>query len=294
MSTFTGIVPAAMVPFTDADEIDLDALRANVTHLLDNGVSGIVANGTMGEAGSLDTAERDLVLRTVVAVAGDRVPVIAGVSAGATRLAVGHATAAREAGAAGVMCLPPLNYKGTHEELEAFFAAVADVGLPVMLYNNPEASGIDLAVEQIVALLAAVPGIVAVKECSGDARRIAALVNATEADVFVGGDDWALEGYAAGAVGWVSGVANIAPAECVALQDAVQEGRLEEARALNARLLPLGRLDMTPWLVQFFKAALDEVGLVGGPVRAPRLALGEPGRDVVRAAVAALKEPVAA
>jgi 4-hydroxy-tetrahydrodipicolinate synthase len=294
MTTFTGIIPAAIVPFTADDAVDLDAYKANVAHVIEHGANGVVANGTMGEAGQLSNAERDAVLRAAVEVAGGRVPVVAGVSSGTTAISVAYAEAAKAAGASGVMCLPPLNYRGTPEEITAFFTAVAAVGLPVMLYNNPEASATDLPAEQIAAIAAAVPGIVAVKECSGDARRIAALVDATDLDVLVGGDDWALEGFAAGAVGWVSGVANVGPAECVALQEAVAAGRLDEARALNTRLLPLARLDMTPWLVQYFKAAMDEVGLTGGPVRAPRLALSETGQEVVRAAVSALREPVAA
>jgi 4-hydroxy-tetrahydrodipicolinate synthase len=187
------------------------------------------------------------------------------------------------------MCLPPVLYRGTPEELAAHFAAVAEAaGLPVMAYNNPEASGIDLTPETIAEIAAAVPGVVAVKECSGDARRIAALLGATELEILVGGDDWALEGFAAGATGWVSGVANVAPAECVELFDAVNEGRLAEARELYQRLLPLGRLDMTPWLVQYFKGAMDAVGLTGGRTRPPRLPLGAKQQQLLRQAVDAL------
>ncbi len=144
------------------------------------------------------------------------------------------------------------------------------------------------------AIAAEVPGIVSVKECSGDARRIAALLEATELEVLVGGDDWALEGFAAGAAGWVSGVANVAPAECVALQDHVAAGQLAEARDVYKRILPLGRLDMTPWLVQYFKGAMDAVGLRGGPVRPPRLPLDEARQEVLREAVNALQDPVPA
>ena len=93
----------------------------------------------------------------------------------------------------------------------------------------------------------------------GAARRRAGL------EVLVGGDDWALEGFCAGATGWVTGVADVAPRECVALYDACRAGELETARAIYARLLPLARFDMTPKLVQYFKAAMDEVGLAGGP-----------------------------
>ena len=112
--------------------------------------------------------------------------------------------------------------------------------------------------------------------------------------MLVGGDDWALEGFAAGAAGWVTGVANVAPAECVALSDHVAAGRLAEAREIYARILPLARLDMTPHLVQYFKGAMDAVGLRGGACRPPRLPLGAAQQELLREAVEALRAPVAA
>jgi 4-hydroxy-tetrahydrodipicolinate synthase len=292
---FPGIIPAAITPFTADDHVDVAALRTNLEAMLGAGISGLVATGTMGEAGQLADDERRTVVEACVAVADGAIPVIVGVSAGSTAAACRNAAAAREAGAAGVMCLPPLNYRGTTREFIAFYAAVADAGgLPIMAYNNPEASGIDLTPAVVAEIAAAVDAVVAVKECSGDARRIAALVNDTNLEVLVGGDDWALEGFATGATGWVSGVANVAPAECVALQALVEAGRLAEARLVYARLLPLARLDMTPKLVQHFKGAMDAVGLRGGPTRPPRLALDEDEREVLHAAVAALRAPVAA
>jgi 4-hydroxy-tetrahydrodipicolinate synthase len=293
---FPGIIPAAITPFTADDEVDVPGLRANLKVLVDAGVEGLVATGTMGEAGQLSDAERRLVVETCVDVAGGRVPVIVGVSAGSTAAAYKNAAVAREAGAAAVMCLPPQNYPGTLAELVSFYQAVAAAGLPIMLYNNPGASGVDLSPEVIAAIAAEVPEIVAVKECSGDARRIAALVNDTELEILVGGDDWALEGFATGATGWVSGVANVAPAECVALQEHVEAGRLAEARAIYARLLPLARLDMTPHLVQYFKGAMDAAGLRGGVSRGPRLPLDAEQQATLDAAMAALGRdaPVAA
>ncbi|HET8823242.1 MAG TPA: dihydrodipicolinate synthase family protein [Thermoleophilaceae bacterium] len=289
MTTFPGIIPAVVVPFAEDDSIDVGALRANVTHLIDRGVHGLVVNGTMGEASALSDDERGLVIDTVLGVAEGRLPVTVGVSSASTAASRGYAEQARVAGAHGVMCLPPVLYRGTPKELAAHFAAVAEAsGLPVMAYNNPEASGQDLTPETIAELAAAVPAVVAVKECSGDARRIAELLGSTDLEILVGGDDWALEGFAAGSTGWVSGVANIAPRECVELFEAVNDGRLSEARELYQRLLPLGRLDMTPWLVQYFKGAMDAVGLVGGPTRPPRLPLGAEQQGLLREAVDAL------
>jgi 4-hydroxy-tetrahydrodipicolinate synthase len=293
---FPGIIPAAITPFTDDDTIDVPALRSNLEALVDAGIGGLVATGTMGEAGQLSDDERRLVVDTCVAATDGRIPVIVGVSAGSTAAARKNADVARAAGATAVMCLPPQNYPGTLPELVAFYEVVAAAGLPIMLYNNPGASGVDLSPDVIAAIAAEVPAIVAVKECSGDARRIAALVNDTELEILVGGDDWALEGFATGATGWVSGVANVAPAECVALQEHVEAGRLAEARAIYARLLPLARLDMTPHLVQYFKGAMDTAGLRGGVSRGPRLPLDADQRAILDAAMAALGRaaPVAA
>jgi 4-hydroxy-tetrahydrodipicolinate synthase len=265
--SFSGVIPALMSAF-DADlALAPGHLTEHAAFLQAAGVEHVVVCGTMGEAAALSADERRTVIDTTLATG---LTVTVGVSAPTTAAVVAHIEQAAAAGAYGVMCLPPTTYDATERELLAFFAAVcAASDLPVMLYNNPEASRMDLPAE----LIAAVPGISAVKECSGDARRIAQLLEISDLDVLVGGDDWALEGYAAGAVGWVSGVANVFPAECLALEAHVAAGELAEARALWPRLAPLSRLDMDPRLVQSFKAALDLTGRYGGPTRPPRLPL---------------------
>ena len=289
-----GIIPALLTPFTASSDVDKEALAANVAYLAEHGVSGFVPTGTMGEASSLSDDERRLVLKTVVAAA-DGLPVISGVSASSTATARSNAVIAHEAGCTGVMCLPPLNYPGTHAELAAYFADVADAAkLPVMIYNNPEAAGIDLPAETIAHVAKEVPAITSVKECSSDARRIAAIRELTDINVLVGGDDWALEGYAAGADGWVTGTGNVVPGECIELEEHVRAGRMEEARKLYLQLLPLMRLDMTPHLVQYYKGAMDAVGLRGGPVRPPRLPLDREQRSLLDAALQMLGVPSAA
>jgi dihydrodipicolinate synthase/N-acetylneuraminate lyase len=164
-----------------------------------------------------------------------------------------------------------------------------------MAYNNPEASGVDLPADLVARIGREVDGVVAIKECSGDTRRIPALLAAApEFEVLVGGDDWALEGFCGGATGWVSGVADVAPAECVALYEACRGGDLEQARELYARLLPLARFDMTPKLVQYFKGAMDARGLAGGACRPPRLPLRGDERAALDAALAAVGSGVPA
>jgi 4-hydroxy-tetrahydrodipicolinate synthase len=293
---FEGIIPAVTTPFADGGEVDTAALAANIRVLLDAGVHAIVGTGTMGEAGSMSTAERREVIAAIAGEADGAVPVIAGVSSGTAAASIALARDAAEAGAVAIMLLPPLGYRADLAELTAFYAAVAEgAGLPVMLYNNPEASGVDLAPDAIAAIAAEVPGIVAVKECSGDARRIPALLAAApHLEILVGGDDWALEGFCAGATGWVSGVADVAPRECVALYEHCRAGELEPAREVYQRLLPLSRFDMTPKLVQYFKAAQDAVGMAGGPCREPRLPLSDQERANLLDALAVLREGVPA
>jgi 1-pyrroline-4-hydroxy-2-carboxylate deaminase len=291
---FEGVLPALLTPFDESGAVDSAALARHAEWLLDNGATGLVGTGTMGEAQSLSQAERRQVIETLAEAAGGRVTVTAGVSSETPGASIGYGADAAAAGAGALMMLPPLGYHGDDREIEAFYRAVADAaGLPIMAYNNPKASGTDMS-PALITRLAELDGVVAVKECSGDARRIAEIIGATEGfEVLVGGDDWALEGFCAGATGWVSGVANVAPRECVELSRLCSEGRLEEARELHLRLLPLGRLDMRPKLVQYFKAAMDLAGREGGPCRPPRLELTAAERQEVEEAVRALGAGVA-
>ncbi|MGH2845479.1 MAG: dihydrodipicolinate synthase family protein [Thermoleophilaceae bacterium] len=286
---FEGVVPAVMTPFSESGAVDTAALARNVDWLLENGADGLVGTGTMGEAQSLSADERRLVIETLVEASAGRVLVTAGVSSETPARSIALAADAARAGAGALMLLPPLGYEGDAREIEAFYRAVAEsTELPVMAYNNPKAGGTDMRPD-LLARLAQIGGVAAVKECSGDARRLAEILNAAEGlEVLVGGDDWALEGFCAGATGWIAGVANVAPRECVNLFRLCREERLEEARAVYARILPLARLDMHPKLVQFFKAAMDAVGREGGPCRPPRLELTAQERRRVDEAVAAL------
>ncbi len=290
--TFRSVIPALLTPFQDDLSLASERLAENARGLVERGIRDVVVCGTMGEAGALSDDERRIVIETAIA-SGARVTV--GISSPDGPSAATRAEAAASLGAIGLMCLPPTTSVADERELDAHFAAVTSAtDLPVMLYNNPEAARQDLSPETIVRLAERHERIVAVKECSGDARRIAHLVELAgeRLEILVGGDDWALEGYASGALGWVSGVANVAPELCLELESLVADGDLEGARACHTRLLPLARLDMTPKLVQYFKAALDLTGSHGGPTRPPRLPLTQDEQETVRAAVAAL-EPAA-
>jgi dihydrodipicolinate synthase/N-acetylneuraminate lyase len=283
---FRGVIPAVTTPFTDELELDLPSLTSNIERLRAGRIETVCACGTMGEASALSVDERAQVISAALQAAEQ---VVVGISSPTTAASVAFALQAQQVGAHGLMSLPPTTYDCDADEAVAFFREVgAATPLPLMIYNNPAAARVDMPAELIARICDEVPTAAAVKECSEDARRIAAVIEAADdrIAVLVGGDDWALEGYAAGAVGWVSGVANVAPAECIQLESACFEGRLDEARALNQRLLPLSRLDMHPKLVQLFKLAQDRVGMRGGPSRPPRLPLTVGEIAMVDAAVA--------
>jgi 4-hydroxy-tetrahydrodipicolinate synthase len=304
---FEGIIPAVTTPFTADDQVDVAALKENIEKLIEAGVHGFVATGTMGEAGSLTREERALVVRSVVEAAAGRVPVSVGVSSGSAKQSLEYANDGKDAGAIGVMSLPPLGYRADEDEVVAFFAELATCGLPVMVYNNPEASGVDMPASLIARIAQEVEGVAGVKECSGDTRRIPPLLHLDQAggvrgggsppggslDVLVGGDDWPLEGLAAGANGWVTGVGVFAPRECVELYDAIRASDLARANAVYRRILPVAHFDMTPKLVQYYKAAQDAVGYNGGPTRAPRLPLKADEQRALEEALAILREPAA-
>jgi 4-hydroxy-tetrahydrodipicolinate synthase len=282
-----GVSAAIVTHFASDLTVDHAAVQAEVERLIDDGIHGIVATGTMGEATALSPEERRTVVSIAVTTAAGRVPVYVGISAMTPAQAVSYAADAQDAGADGVMVLPPLLYRADRRELLEFFSAIAGATeLPMMVYNNPPASGSDMEPALLAEIAREVPQVRAFKECSGDARRIAELIDLCPGlDVLVGGDDWALEGFCAGAAGWVSGVAVVLPRQCVKLWDLCSGGDLAAARALYSELLPLGRTDMTPKLVQYFKAALDELGLGGGPCRPPRLPLESDELEELRAAV---------
>lgn len=288
---FRGVLPAITTPFAADGEVDHARLRRHAEWLLANGCRGLIALGSLGEGATLSTAEKTAILRTLVAASGS-LPVIAGIAALATRDAAALATTAAAAGCRGLMVLPAYVHKGDLREAEAHVGAVMEaVALPCMLYNNPPAYGTDFTAPSVAALAARHANLVAVKESSGDARRITALRASLgdRLDLLVGMDDMVVEGVAMGAVGWVAGLVNALPRESVALFAQAQCGAAPAA-ALYEWFLPLLRLDTVPEFVQWIKLVQQEVGQGDERVRPPRLPLSgavrEQGLAMIRAALA--------
>jgi len=284
--------------FDTGGRVDRGAVAEHARRLVDAGCAGLVPLGSLGEGATLDWEEKIAVLETVQAAVGDRVPVVPGVASTSTGEAVRFARAARGAGCGGLMVLPPYVYATDWREMGAHVSAVLQATtLPVMLYNNPSAYRTDFLPEHIAELSAAHPNLEAVKESSGDVRRLTA-IRALLGDrlaLLVGLDDCMVEGVQAGARGWIAGLVNAFPRESVelfrlALQAGTTGGDRTRLDALYRWFLPLLRLDTVPKFVQLIKLAQAEVGNGSGRVRPPRLDLVgeelEAARRLIRTALA--------
>lgn len=291
---WAGVFPAVTTKMKQDGSLDLPALQASIERLITSGVSGVIVLPMLGENASLTMAERESVIRAAAETARGRVPVLSGLAEVSTDQAKASARLYGSFGAQGLMAFPSLGgYKTDHRETVEWYKQVASVGLPVMIYNNPIAYGVDVT-PAILADLVDTPEIVCIKEESGDIRRVTDLYNA-HGDrflVFCGVDDLILESVALGATGWVSGMTNAWPMESVELFDLCRAGRFDEARALYRILTPAYHLDTHVKLVQYIKLAENVV--YGAPewVRAPRLPLVGTERDyvvsTVKVAIAAL------
>ena len=291
MSRFAGVHVATTTPFSPGElSVDLDRYRAHVTWLIDEGIDGLIPMGSLGEYESLSPDERRAVVEATVEMADGRVLVVPGVSGPSSRVACEHAAHAASVGSDGVMVLPPTNHAATPAELVAHFSAVAEVGLPVIVYNNPFSTRVDLTPD-LLARLARIDGIVGVKEFSGDVRRVSAILElAPTLEVLCGADDLALESALMGATGWIGGFTGVFPRETQHVFHLGRKGNVEEALTLYRSLLPVLRWDTTPRFVEAIKLAIDLAGGAGGgEVRPPRLRLPDGDVSRIRASVAAIR-----
>jgi dihydrodipicolinate synthase/N-acetylneuraminate lyase len=276
-----GVFPAITTPFHPDLTVDFDLLRRQVSWYVDEGCQGIVPLGSLGEGATLTFDEKLAVLTACREAAAGRAPVVPGIAALSTAEAVALARAAEARGCEGLMVLPPYVYVGDARETAAHFRAVIGATpLPCMLYNNPIAYRTDVTPEGI-AELADLPNLQAVKESTGDVRRVTA-IRALLGDriaVFIGVDDLILEGLQAGATGWIAGLVDALPAESVRLFHLATTGHLDQALDLYRWFLPLLRLDTLPKFVQLIKLVETEVGHGTPTVRPPRLELQGAERD---------------
>jgi dihydrodipicolinate synthase/N-acetylneuraminate lyase len=295
-----GVIVATALPYRQDSSapaglaVDYDRYAEHCRWLIENGCRGVGPNGSLGEYSSLTDEERRRVARTAIEAVGGSGVVVVGVHGPGSHQARHWAELAAEDGADGVLCLPPTMYRASRADVLAHFEAVASVGLPVMVYNNPIDTKVDLTPD-LLGEIAQIDNIVAVKEFSGDVRRVLEIrEKAPNLAVVAGADDVTLEALLMGATGWFAGFPNVFPAESALLYELGVEGRLEEARALYEPLVAAFRWDSRTEFVQAIKLGMDQIGRYGGPCRPPRGPLSDEHRAQVTAdmarAVAALEE----
>jgi len=282
-SRFRGVFPAVTTHMKRDQSVDLDATARHIEVLIESGVQGLVMLGSLGENTALDPGEKRSVMETAIAVARGRVPVLSGVAECSTAGAVRYARQMESIGANGLMLLPAMVYKSDPAETITHFRAVAKAtSLPIICYNNPLAYGVDITPEMF-AELADQETLVAIKESSGNVRRITDIINLVgdRYTLMTGVDDLALESIMLGAEGWIAGVGLAFPRENQYLWELADSGQWEKARALYRWYMPLLHLDIPIKFVQYIKLLIQECGLGEEWVRAPRLPIEGAEREAV-------------
>lgn len=285
---WTGVFPAVTTKFHADESLDLAGTVNHIKWQLECGADGIIVCGSLGEASTLTADEKITILKAAKEVAGNK-PVLLTVAEDSTRAAAALAQAAHAAGADGIMLLPAMRYVSDARETLNHYQRVADASpLPIMIYNNPIAYGVNITPE-MYAEMAAEPKYVAIKESSGDIRTLTNVINAVGSRfaIFSGVDDLALESIVMGADGWVAGLVVAFPKETVAIYKLAKAGRVEEARAIYRWFAPLLHLDVSMKLVQNLKLCEAMVGVGTEHVRAPRLPLVGAERERVAAVIEA-------
>ena len=291
MTVWKGVFPAVTTKMNQDGKIDLAATQSSLDRLVDKGVSGVIVLPMLGENASLVPTEREAVIRASVEVVAGRVPVLSGLAEITLETAKVHARAYEGFGAQGLMVFPSLGYKTDPRETVAWYKGIAGASaLPIMIYNNPIVYGVDVT-PAILKELADTPEIVCVKEETGDIRRVTDtyIELGDRFSVFCGVDDLIVESAALGVTGWVSGMTNVWPAECVRIFNLCAQEKFAEARELYRILTPSFHLDTHVKLVQYIKLA--EHLVYGAPewTRSPRLPLvGEEREHVVTTVKAAI------
>lgn len=280
-----GVFPALTTHMHKDQSLDLEATQRHIDLLIDSGVTGLVMLGSLGENAALEPEEKRRVVKAAIEVADGRVPVLSGVVETSTAAACRYARDMEKLGADGLMVLPAMIYKADPRETMAHYRAVAkSTSLPIIVYNNPLAYTVDIT-PAMFEQLADVKNFVAIKESSGDVRRITDIYN-TVGDrytIFCGVDDLVLEAAMLGAEGWIAGVGLAFPDENQHLWELAMAGKYAEALKIYRWFMPLLHLDIPLHFVQYIKLAIQECGLGAEWVRAPRLPItGEERKRVLK------------
>ncbi|MEP5428358.1 MAG: dihydrodipicolinate synthase family protein [Flavobacteriaceae bacterium] len=290
---WSGVMPAVTTKFTKNDRLDLDMFATNIKAQIEAGVHAIILGGTLGEASTLDSSEKKVLIQETLQLVEGRIPVVQNIAEQTTTGAVKAATNAERYGAKGIMVLPPMRYKATDRETVAYFKAIADsTSLPIMIYNNPVDYKIEVTLDMFDELMQH-DNIKAVKDSTRDITNITRFKNrfGNRLKILCGVDTLAMESLLMGADGWVAGLVCAFPKESVSIYELIKSGRIEEAAQIYRWFMPLLELDISPQLVQNIKLAEQVVGIGTENVRLPRLPLEGLERKRVLALIEdALKE----
>ncbi|HWQ67911.1 MAG TPA: 4-hydroxy-tetrahydrodipicolinate synthase [Methanospirillum sp.] len=270
---FEGVFPAIITPFlrNAGKDLDIDGLRSNIAFLRSSGVHGLVPCGSTGESATLSFAEHEKVVEVTLEEAGGKIPVLAGTGSNNTAEAVRLSKAAKDTGADGVLVISPYYNKPNRSGLIKHYTALADLDIPVVIYNVPGRTGQNLTPD-IIAELAAHPSIKGVKEASGDIHQISSIIELTRDEdfqVISGDDNMTLPIIALGGAGVISVAANIVPRPMIQMYEALKIGDIETARKIHYDLSPLFRSMFIETNPVPIKKAADIRGLAAGPVRLP-------------------------
>ena len=270
-----GVYPALLTPFDSNDHIDFKLFEKNIDAQIDAGIDGIVLGGSLGEASTLTSEEKNDLLVYSKELVENKIPVILNIAEQSTRDAIKIAQDAESNGADGLMILPPMRYKADDiETLEYFKSIAANTSLPIMIYNNPHDYKIEVTLDMFEEL-EKIPKIQAIKESTRDVSNVTRLKNRfkNRFKILCGVDTLAFEELALGADGWVGGLVDAFPYETVAIYRLLKLGKYHEALKIYRWFLPLLELDIHPKFVQYIKLAATHTGLGSEYVRAPRLKL---------------------
>lgn len=280
-----GILAYPVTPFTPDDQVDTGRLAALVEQLVNDGVHGIVPLGSTGESAYLTEAEFDAVIDTTIGVVNGRVPVIIGASDLTTANTIRRARYAERVGADAVMVLPISYWKLSEREILQHYTAIgAAIGIPIMVYNNPATSGIDMRPELLVQMFNLVDNVAMVKESTGDLARMLRIKELSDGllPFYNGNNPLALKSLEAGAKGWCTAAPNLRPQPCLDLYNAVRAGDHARAEAVYEDLRPLLEFIVAGGLPTTVKGGLELLGKGVGAPRPPLLPLDDSGRDELR------------
>ena len=281
-----GVFPAIVTPFKN-NSVDYEGLKKNIDFLIENGVSGIVTVGTTGESPTLSYEEHNKVVEKTVEFVDGRVKVIAGTGSNSTREAIELSKFARDVGADALLLVAPYYNKPTQEGLKRHFVKVAEtVDLPIVLYNIPSRTGVDIAPETVKFLYEECSNIVAIKEANPNLSRVSEIISICDIDVLSGNDELTLPIIALGGKGVISVLSNILPREFVDMVNYALEGNFSKAREIHYKLYNLMKLMTVETNPIPIKTAMNMLGMPAGELRLPLCEMSQENRLKLKKALA--------